>query len=239
MVCGSDVPAVVIASNPLVQVGLTSILSRIGFRIIRTDTAAEGSADPTSSELYPSLILAAPEDSRSVEALRTLRATCPEAKLVLLGQGTGPAALPQDLCLAAQALLDSGIGREALINVLHVVMSGATVQSRRLYDIVFRRPTTALDVLADQKPIHFRAVITDGYIEQVVGLAHKLTQREVEVLRCLAEGASNKMIAHKFTLAEATVKVHVKAVLRKLKLDNRTQAAMWATEHGIMPEGSA
>ena len=65
-----------------------------------------------------------------------------------------------------------------------------------------------------------------------------LSPRETEVLRCLADGASNKMIARKFDLAEATVKVHVKAVLRKLKLGNRTQAAMWASERGLILERS-
>jgi len=54
-----------------------------------------------------------------------------------------------------------------------------------------------------------------------------LSKREVEILRCLADGQSNKVIAKMFTLAEATVKVHVKAILRKLRLRNRTQAAVW------------
>ncbi|WP_431311168.1 response regulator transcription factor [Methylobacterium nigriterrae] len=96
-------------------------------------------------------------------------------------------------------------------------------------------PTTALDVLADHDPIHVGASTATRKVDAATTLAHPLSRREVEVLRCLAEGASNKLIARKFTLAEATVKVHVKVVLRKLKLHNRTQAAMWASEHGIVP----
>ena len=46
-------------------------------------------------------------------------------------------------------------------------------------------------------------------------------------MRCLIEGASNKCIARKIDIAEATVKVHIKAILRKIRVQNRTQAAIW------------
>ena len=58
-----------------------------------------------------------------------------------------------------------------------------------------------------------------------------LSDREVEVLGMLKEGAPNKIIARKLNVAEATVKVHVKAILRKLGVDNRSQAAIWAAHH--------
>jgi two-component system nitrate/nitrite response regulator NarL len=51
--------------------------------------------------------------------------------------------------------------------------------------------------------------------------------REKSILRCLIEGHSNKCIARKIDIAEATVKVHVKAILRKIRVQNRTQAAIW------------
>ena len=49
----------------------------------------------------------------------------------------------------------------------------------------------------------------------------------------LAEGHSNKAIAKELTITEATVKVHLKAVLRKLGATNRTQVAIWAVQHGV------
>ena len=58
-----------------------------------------------------------------------------------------------------------------------------------------------------------------------------LSRRELVILRTLTEGASNKMIALKLVVAELTVKVHMKAILRKLRLQNRTQAAIWARTH--------
>lgn len=61
----------------------------------------------------------------------------------------------------------------------------------------------------------------------------KLSIREFDVLCCLIAGYSNKVIARQLTVCEATVKVHVKAILRKLKVRNRTQAAIWANSRGI------
>lgn len=58
-------------------------------------------------------------------------------------------------------------------------------------------------------------------------LGPQLSGREKTILRCLIEGDSNKSIARKFDIAEATVKVHVKAILRKVQVQNRTQAAVW------------
>jgi DNA-binding NarL/FixJ family response regulator len=58
-----------------------------------------------------------------------------------------------------------------------------------------------------------------------------LSRRELVILRTLTEGASNKVIALKLVITESTVKVHMKAILRKLRLQNRTQAAIWARTH--------
>jgi len=55
-----------------------------------------------------------------------------------------------------------------------------------------------------------------------------LTDRECEILRHVAKGESNKTIAHKLSISEGTVKVHVKHVLKKLNLRSRVEAAVWA-----------
>ena len=55
-----------------------------------------------------------------------------------------------------------------------------------------------------------------------------LSDRELEILDCLVNGHSNKLIARRCNITEATVKVHLKAILRKISVANRTQAAVWA-----------
>ena len=62
----------------------------------------------------------------------------------------------------------------------------------------------------------------------------QLSPREKSILHCLIEGDSNKCIARKIDIAEATVKVHVKAILRKIRVQNRTQAAIWGMNNGSL-----
>lgn len=74
-------------------------------------------------------------------------------------------------------------------------------------------------------------------LEQPQALALRcLSKREKAILRLLIEGLSNKVIAHRLVITEATVKVHIKGCLRKLRLHNRTQAAMWASKHLVPDE---
>lgn len=60
-----------------------------------------------------------------------------------------------------------------------------------------------------------------------------LSQREMQILRCLVEGDSNKRIANRLHITEATVKVHLKNILRKTRTTNRTQAAIWSLQRGL------
>ncbi len=74
--------------------------------------------------------------------------------------------------------------------------------------------------------------------EEILGIddtAPQLSPRERLILRCLTEGDSNKSIARKNDIAEATVKVHIKAILRKISVRNRTQAAIWGMNNGCQP----
>jgi DNA-binding NarL/FixJ family response regulator len=60
-----------------------------------------------------------------------------------------------------------------------------------------------------------------------------LSDREHQILACLARGDSNKAIARHCSIAETTVKAHLKAILRKIAVRNRTQAAIWALGNGL------
>src|SRR5437762_1202574 len=61
-----------------------------------------------------------------------------------------------------------------------------------------------------------------------------LSERERQIILCLARGQSNKLIARQCQISEATVKVHIKTILRKTRARNRTQAAIWAVESGFL-----
>jgi two-component system nitrate/nitrite response regulator NarL len=62
-----------------------------------------------------------------------------------------------------------------------------------------------------------------------------LSGRELEILRHLASGQANKVIANDLHITEATVKVHVKGILGKICATNRTQVAIWAIHNGLKP----
>jgi DNA-binding CsgD family transcriptional regulator len=65
---------------------------------------------------------------------------------------------------------------------------------------------------------------------------HNLTGREEEVLRSVASGRSNQVIAEVLGLSETTIKIHLRNIYRKIGVANRTQAAEWARKHGE-PDG--
>ena len=68
---------------------------------------------------------------------------------------------------------------------------------------------------------------------QLDGGEPQLTGRQQAILRCICRGYSNKTIARTLDIAESTVKIHVKVILRKIGLKNRTQAAIWAIQNGL------
>jgi len=78
----------------------------------------------------------------------------------------------------------------------------------------------------------------DGQFPCASAIRSKLSEREVQVLDGLVRGSANKVIARKCAISEATVKVHMKSILRKIQVSNRTQAAIWALEHGYSVDGN-
>lgn len=70
-------------------------------------------------------------------------------------------------------------------------------------------------------------------------MPNPLTTRQLEVLLLLAEGHSNKIIAYKLNIAEATVKVHVRVILGKVNAKNRIGAVLWAAQSGVVTLAAA
>ena len=75
--------------------------------------------------------------------------------------------------------------------------------------------------------------VNDGGAQCVPPLRNLLSEREAQILDGLVKGHANKVIARTCDMAVATVKVHMKSILRKIQVVNRTQAAIWALEHGF------
>lgn len=83
-------------------------------------------------------------------------------------------------------------------------------------------------------PSQVATLLSNTYEAQSTVPDSPLTERELEIVRRLALGRSNKEVANELNLALATVKVHVKSALKKLGVSNRTQAAIWALNAGLV-----
>jgi two-component system nitrate/nitrite response regulator NarL len=107
------------------------------------------------------------------------------------------------------------------IKSLELVMLGETILSPAVLSSMLEYSDKVVASDGNKPPDEFASKAEGKY-------TLRLSERQKSVLRCLVEGDSNKVISLKINIAEATVKVHVKAILRKIGVSNRTQAATWA-----------
>ena len=117
----------------------------------------------------------------------------------------------------ADAYLMKSISCEVLLKTLDLVILGEPVY-----------PAATLSSLRG------KSTLVDSKSSKI------LSCRELAILRCLMDGSPNKVIARKLEIAKATVKVHIKTILRKIQAKNRTQAAIWGMSHlGLVEDAPA
>ncbi len=150
------------------------------------------------------------------DGIGALVRSSPHAAIVVLSTSEDPADVARALACGARGYVLKSSRAEILHHVLSLVLAGEIY----VPPMVMARGAAAGP---------------DGHGN---GLLNKLTPREREVLGWLVGGLSNKAIAQELAIGEGTVKVHLKAVLRKLDVANRTQAAMLAVRQGwLAPPG--
>jgi two-component system nitrate/nitrite response regulator NarL len=218
--------------NALLREGLRRILSET----VYAPTAAAGSLDELSSQCGPdsgTIVLVA-DASRDHEGIcrqaKLLKEQNPNAKVVMLVEQYDLNQVLSAFRSGADAYLRKSISCEVLVKSLDLVLLG---------EVIF--PGAILDLLRDQEARieQDKQASTPEAPQELSPPAKGLSVRETVILRCLMDGDSNKIIARKFDITEATVKVHVKAILRKIQAKNRTQAAIWAASHLSASRGVA
>ena len=219
-----NVTTVLICQNLLLRTGISHILS--GTRFVLTKEPCDDLSNlPAFTDSVPLLFIIC--ESRLTEeyaaAVEHLKAQYSSARVVVLADGMEPDTALQ-LCRAGMdGFCPTSMDRHALVKALEIVILGETYI-----------PASIGLMLLDQVHqgrAHFGHGVAAAPANDPEVLHNKLSDREAQILRCLTQGASNKVIARELGVAEATVKVHIKAILRKVKASNRTQAAMWATGH--------
>lgn len=222
-VAGSTIPIALLCENTLLCTGLRHILSGTPF-VVSELGSGTGATLVSKEAQEPALcLIEANQDTEQVaDAVRQAKERFPRARVVGLADQLDLRCVRLVLDAGVDGFCLTGSTREVLIKSLELVMLGETI----LPTVVIR---AVLDRLTQnpQPVIEGSAAIPDSIDPRV----QKLSNREVEVLDCLRDGSSNKIIARKLDISEATIKVHVKAVLRKIGAANRTQAAMWAAAH--------
>lgn len=250
----------VIVTHPgtLFREGLRQILMGTQFRPVHTAPEFDEIAEKNLASAQKCLWLMGLEkfSAESFDSLRRVRATKPELTIVVLAEcHTAEDVLPA-LEAGASGFLDDDISHERLIKALELIVLGETVVPAQFLHTVRQRLSgelvkpapqslvaltwTASCAVAADIPTEAERLIDHGtriiddetrMIDDGTRIAPRLSSRELAILRLFMEGASNKVIARQLAIAEATVKVHNKAILRKLRLQNRTQAAVWAHSH--------
>jgi two-component system nitrate/nitrite response regulator NarL len=154
-------------------------------------------------------------DTKEIEnTLTTIKTYLPKTRIIILSSK-----LDEGLICAlskhADGYILNDISAEALMRSIDLVMLGEKIFPTAMAGMISRA----------RQPWekHTNSIRNNN--------GNSLSKREAQVLNCLANGDSNKVIANNLAITDATVKVHLKAILRKLSVSNRTQAALWAVNN--------
>jgi len=156
-----------------------------------------------------------------LETLQLLVQDVPHSTVVILTVSEEADELSQALRDGARGYLVKNIDAEALTAAIRRAAAGEPVIA---------------DNMTAKLVDRFREQATQGAAGAASGERTRLTTREREIVQCLANGASNKVIARQLDIAESTVKIHVQNILKKLNLTSRVQVAVYAVEHGLVAD---
>lgn len=215
-----QVLTVLVGSKTLMREGLKGLLA--GTSIVIVGEAPRLSDIPSvlaGQKAHLALADVAEFGEELADGLKVLKSELPTIKVVMLTDVLDAQQLAASLAAGVDGYLLKEISCDALLQSLHLVMVGEKVFPTEL--------ATLLVNGAPAPPRSGRKLVNDSVRDR------GLSERELQILQCLAQGDSNKIIANRLEITEATVKVHVKSLLRKINASNRTQAAIWAVSQGL------
>ena len=205
----------IIDDHPLFRRGVSQLLElNQGFALVGEAASGQEGID-LAKQLDPDLILLDlnMKGMSGLETLSTMRDLEIDARIILITVSNSP----EDLVAAIRAGSDGYILKDNdpddILKLIDDAMHGQTAISPELTSLL----ATAL---REERVLEQRNHAS-------------LTERENAILKCLAAGKSNKLIARELDIMESTVKVHIRNLLKKLKFRSRVEAAVWAVAHGL------
>jgi NarL family two-component system response regulator LiaR len=211
---------VVADDHPVVRQGLRSFLETLGFAVVGEASSGEEAARVVA-ELRPDVLLTdlVMPGVDGVEGIRRIRAAGDEVGIIVLTSFSGADQVIPAIRAGADGYLLKDSGPATLADAIRAVHRGepmlAPEATAAVMAKVAGRPAAAPDPAAANPDLG------------------RLTAREREVLAALGRGLSNRQLADELFISEKTVKTHVSAVLSKLHLADRTQAALYAVRVGL------
>jgi two-component system nitrate/nitrite response regulator NarL len=208
----------VVEPNPIFREGLVRIIVDAGFK----QCLGFGSPDDIRDDSVPVsdrwlfLIDQGEDHSALARTIEDLRVRYPSSEIVVFAERYSVREFIGAMRAGARGYLLKFISCDALTRALNLAVLGQSVI-----------PAQAVELLCSN------SLLADQALGDSVPLGGKLSSREIQVLKGLTLGSPNKVIARQFGITEATVKVHIKAILRKIQLKNRTEAAIWARSQGL------
>ena len=154
------------------------------------------------------------------EVITTIKSLHPDLPIVVISMLDSPSVIRSAVAAGASGFIPKTSTSEIMTEAIRLVLAGG----------VYLPPS----VLSADDGFAFADELTRGTPNVAFVEAH-LTRQQRAVLGELYLGKSNKEIAHSLTISEATVKVHLAAIMRTLKVRNRTQVVIAAKEHNLLP----
>jgi len=226
------VRVLVVDDHTLFRRGLTALLARDPQLHVVGDAADAGEALRRAGELQPDVILLDNHlpGVNGVDALPALREVAPQARILMLTVSEDENDLAAALRGGAVGYLLKNVEGDALTAAIHGAMRDAsTVAPEMMNKLIAGYRGTGAPASASPPPGDLPAP-GNAVHAAIAGLS----PRELDVLRGIARGASNKEIARQHGIAETTVKIHVQHILRKLDVSSRVHAAVIASESGLL-----
>jgi len=199
-----------------------------GFDIVGEADDTRGAFD-LSVQLSPDIILmdlSLPAPG-GIETTQRIKRELPSAGIIVLAVSEDEDALFDAIKAGAAAFILKDVAPDDLVAIIHRVAAGEYL----INDKVFAKPAVASRVLKE-----FRELAIYG--QEAAPIFAPLSPREVEILDNIAQGMTNKQVAYALSISEQTVKNHMSSILRKLSVNDRTQAVVYAMRQGWirMPE---
>ena len=219
----------VVDDHALFRMGIANILGHEpDFEIVAEAEDSRGAID-RALETSPDIILmdlSLPAPG-GIETTQRIKRELPSTGIIVLAQTEDEDALFDAIKAGAAAFILKDVGPDDLVTIIRRVVAGEYL----INDKVFSKPAVASRVLKE-----FRELAVYG--QDAAPIFAPLSPREVEILDNIAQGMTNKQVAYALSISEQTVKNHMSSILRKLSVNDRTQAVVYAMRQGWirMPE---